>query len=522
MTARAMAGILALVAASAAATSAHARPASVEAAELMSEWQYEDARRVIRRAKESKRATPELRYVEAELAFLFGDYQRSLAILADLSDSARTVRKLRALVASTYEVTRGFARKRSAGGHFIIYYPPGKDEVIVDLTGDVLEKAYQVIKDDLGYAPPEPVRVEILSAPEDLAKVSTLTEKDIATTGTIALCKYNKLMVVTPRATLFGYPWMDTMVHEYVHYVVSRKTRNNVPVWLHEGLARFSQSRWRAKAGLDLSGVDEHLLATALAKKELISFDAMHPSMAKLPSQEAAALAFAEVYTMVAYLHDRIGYDGIRQALSLTRSGTRARAAIAEAVGEPWPEIERGWRRYLSAASFDRSPALAGRAKGRRIHFKKGDSEQTENVRLDEIDSARARKHARLGGILRARGMPEAAVREYEKALEIAGDDPLIAAKLSHTYLALGNYERAIELAAPIASLDDGDAAAHTTLGVAYLATDDAKKAVAAFEAALRISPFDPTVRCGLARAYAVIGNQRRATRATQACVKLR
>ena len=41
--------------------------------------------------------------------------------------------------------------------------------------------------------------------------MSTLTEKEIETTGTIALCKYGKLMIVTPRATVFGYPWMDTL-----------------------------------------------------------------------------------------------------------------------------------------------------------------------------------------------------------------------------------------------------------------------------------------------------------------------
>ena len=34
----------------------------------------------------------------------------------------------------------------------------------------------------------------------------------------------------------------------------------------------------------------------------------MHPSMAKLPSQEAAGLAFAEVHTVVHHLHWRRAY----------------------------------------------------------------------------------------------------------------------------------------------------------------------------------------------------------------------
>lgn len=507
----------------ASANAAWARPSFLDAAELMSEWQYDDAARALQAATPRQQRTPEHRYLTAELAFVRGDYQRSLTILGDLPSDQGPVRDLQKLVTSTYAVTRNFASKRSDGGHFTIYYPTGKDELIVDLTGEVLERAYAVMKADFGYAPPAPVRVEILSDPSDLSRVSTLTEKEIDTTGTIALCKYNKLMVVTPRATLFGYPWMDTMVHEYVHYVVSKSTRNNVPVWLQEGLARFEQSRWRRAPGLALTAVDEHLLATALAKKRLITFDAMHPSMAKLPSQEAATLAFAEVYTMVAYLHGRIGYAGLRKALAISRSGTSVRAALAQVAGETWPEIERGWKRHLAEAGLDRQPALAGRAKNHHIHFKKGATAgDPENVRLDEIDSARARKYARLGGILRVRGMPQAAATEYEKALSVAGSDPLITAKLSRTYLDLGNYARAIELALPIAAMDEDDAAASTTLGVAYLATDDAARAATAFEAALRINPFDPTVRCGLAKAYAAIGKSRLATRASAACVKLR
>ena len=75
--------------------------------------------------------------------------------------------------------------------------------------------------------------------------MSPLTETDIETTGTIALSKYNKLMVVSPRATIFGYPWMDTLAHEYTHLVVSRISNDAVPVWLQEGIARYEQTRWR-------------------------------------------------------------------------------------------------------------------------------------------------------------------------------------------------------------------------------------------------------------------------------------
>ena len=66
--------------------------------------------------------------------------------------------------------------------------------------------------------------------------------------------------------------------------------------------------------------------------------------------------------------------------------------------------------------------------------------------------------------MLRARNMPRAATVEYEKALAAGADDPFIAGKLARTYLELGEYERAIELATPLLEVDDTDPVAATTL----------------------------------------------------------
>ncbi len=496
----------------------------VRAARLLGSWRFEEARELIAKLSAAEPDAPETRYLRAELAFLDGNYSGALELLDGLraGDVDGNVGALRALAGSTLEATKGFGSVKSSGGHFVISYPPGKDEAIVELAGEVLEAAYRAMRDDFGYQAPGVVRVELLSAPSALAQVSTLSEKEIETTGTIALCKYGKLMVVTPRATVFGYPWMDTMVHEYVHYVVSRLSHDRVPVWLQEGLARFQQVRWRGPATRPLSAVDEYLLATALKADSLISFDDMHPSMAKLPSQKAAALAFAEVATMVQYLHQEKGYDGLRRIIAQVKAGKNARRAVADVMDQKWDAVESGWQQSLRAAKLRSSPAMAGRAQARRIRFKKGEGED-ENVGADEVASAKARKYTRLGGLLRARGMNQAAAVEYEKALAVVGPtDPFVAGKLSRTYLELENYERSIELAKPLLDLDESDATPATTLGLAYLATGQADEASSAFELALRVSPFDPAVRCGLADAYQKLRRRELAGREQRACDLLR
>src|SRR5690606_28591448 len=205
--------------------------------------------------------------------------------------------------------------------------------------------------------------------------------------------------------------------------------------------------------------------------------------------------------SMVGYLHGVIGYPGLRRILELTRNGKSARRAVAEAHGGTWADVEGGWRRSLRASKLELQPRLATRAHGPRVRFRKGTGGD-EAVGLDQVASTRARKHTRLGGILRARGHAAAAALEYEKALTAAPGDPFVGGKLSRTYQELGRHAEAIALGGPLAAADPDDASPNTTLGAAYLATDRPAEAAVALEAALRVSPFDPAVRCGLADAY--------------------
>src|SRR6185369_511005 len=341
----------------------------------------DDARALLADLEKRAPGTPEVKWLGAELAFQTGDYAGASKLLDKVPDAAvdGMVGQTRKLAASTLGVTETYVDARSPKGHFLIRHAPGPDAAIAGLAGEVLDAAWDAIGDDLGLRPADAIRVELVGAPADLAKLSPLTEADIETTGTIALSKYNKLMVVSPRATIFGYPWMDTLAHEYTHLVVSRISHDTVPVWLQEGLARFEQTRWRRPPEVQLSATEQAILAAALRKGRLITFDEMHPSMAKLPSQEAAALAYAEVYTLVGWMQSKIGYRGIRDALVAQRDGKSARRAVAEALGMPWTAVEREWRAHLRVSD---SRARAGKP----IKFAKG-GVNSENVGLEQVNT---------------------------------------------------------------------------------------------------------------------------------------
>ncbi|MGZ3442443.1 MAG: peptidase MA family metallohydrolase, partial [Polyangia bacterium] len=401
-----------------------ARAASPEHAYgLVEEQRIEEATRELEPMVRARPHDPEVAFVDGDLALHRGEYARAAERFGDamklrgrVGDEAK---QLRDLARATEETTHGYVALR--GKHFVVWHKAGKDDLLAPYALDALEKAMAALGDDLGWQPTEPVRVEIYPEVADLARVSTLTLKEIETSGTIALCKYNRLMIVSPRALVAGYPWLDTLNHEFTHYVVTRISRNTVPIWLHEGVAKFEERRWRGPSGGGLTPVMEHLLATGIAHKHLITFAEMHPSMAKLPSQEDTALAFAEVYTVVQYLHERDGWAGLRALIK----------RFADGKPLALDEIETAWKGWLRGQKLRMHPGLLPSES--ELRFKKGAGKPTEASEDDSarIGEERARKFARLGGMLRARHRLLAAASEYEKAQQIVGaGHPSVANKL--------------------------------------------------------------------------------------------
>ena len=92
-----------------------------------------------------------------------------------------------------------------------------------------------------------------------------------------------------------------------MHLLISGVSKNSVPIWLHEGIAKFTETAWRAEPGLALSVEAQERLGA----KGTNSVCKMHPSMAKLETQESLR-AFSEVFTFIEFLCERKGWNGMR------------------------------------------------------------------------------------------------------------------------------------------------------------------------------------------------------------------
>ncbi|MCB9591748.1 MAG: hypothetical protein H6719_03355 [Sandaracinaceae bacterium] len=498
-----------------------------DAASAMHELRIEEAGAAIDRLALEHADDPDVRFERAMVRFYRGDYAGAVSDLDAAGDqgSLRTPEDratLADLIRATREATRSFVTVRSSDGRYLVQHAPGPDALLVPYAFEALERADRALSAEIGVRLPGPIRLEIYPSAASLAQVSSLTVQDIETTGTIALCKWDRLMVTSPRALVRGYPWMDTIAHESVHLFLARASRDEAPVWFQEGVAKFLERRWREEqpaAHLDPTSelllryaltcparpqAPECQVAVATGTASLLPFERLHPSIARLDSQEQAALAFAQVATFIEQFYGAHGRAGLQRAIRQTATGTDAREALAAVAGTTFAELERGWRAALAARP---SPDAGAPPRVLHMRLRHDDGPVDESA---EIDNERARRFVRLGDLLWDRDRAAAASVEYGRAHDIVPDDPIVAARFARAALVGGRPAEAIRALAPSREHFEEHEPTWAVSGAAWLALGDLPAAAEALRSAIRLNPFDPDPHCDLAEASADADERRR------------
>ena len=463
------------------------------------DWQLNKAKALAQELHERLPDVPPVQALVGAVKFHEGKYEEAVRLLQRAAEGGMA--PLLPLAQSTLMETRGYVEKRSE--HFVMRVPPGKDELLFEKGLWALERAYQHITEAYDFEPGHVIPVDVLESPRGLAQVSSLTEKEITTSGTIALCKYNRLMITSPKALARGYSWLDTLAHEFIHLIISEKSQNTVPIWLHEGLAKYSESLWYGEPGLALEPASENLLADAVAANDLVTFEQMHPSMAKLPSQEKTALAFSEVFTVIEFLHlqnhlGKTGFPLTNRLLTELGTGLSMDAALKASVGKDLSAMQNAWRRYLKQRPFRRVPG----AQPKRLIFVKGDSsglrtEEEEDERaMEDAENVKTRKWVRLGNLLRRRGHKEAAAVEYEKAVANGhrGKNAALQNRLAALYLDMEDYEKAGALMPKTIEVFPNDPQTRILEGRLAFRQGRHAEALKAYDRAAWENPFHPEI----------------------------
>lgn len=381
-------------------------------------------------------------------------------------------------------------------GDITVVHDPGIERILVEETAEILTLARKRIVPMLGKDMPFGLRVEMYPDADSFARASGMPMEAIRTTGVVAISKWNRLLVTSPRVRPDGYGWKDTVVHEWVHEVVAYNTDDHAPIWLQEGIAKSMDSLWRADT-YEIPVQYQSLLNGALQSGQFITFEQMHPSVAYLPTADMAALAYAQVSTMMDLLRRTRGEDALIRVLAMVKAGKDARDAVAEvANGGDFDKFEAEWKNYLAGLKLVGVKIASTPANVEGGTAMEGDPILARRKDLQNL--------ARLGELMAARGHHDTALAYYQEAMPEDGPPgPYLVVRQAESLAALGRPDDAIAALEANLVFYPEVSANQKLLGELYLARGEDARALRAYAAAADVDPFDVEVQQRLAELYA-------------------
>lgn len=309
--------------------------------------------------------SPAVTIAKARLALYEEDCDLAMALMGRtglaIGDDARTVA----------DVARGCARvtaatvveKDDAAGVQVRFHDE-EDRALVPLIVDTVNKARTSLTRDLGVEWKRPTRITVVRDLLSLSAMTGLPYKSAQTTGTVAVAKWGRVTILSPRASRHGFPWRDTLTHEMTHLAISMQTRERAPLWLHEGTARREETRWREPGPFDERPSVDSVVMRGMELKLDLQLDKLGPSIAMLPSADAAMVAFAEVTSFVRFFVESSAEKGQGDALAkllvALRDSVDVDAAMKKVSGETLAQWDVKWRANLKSKKIEPLSPLYG------------------------------------------------------------------------------------------------------------------------------------------------------------------
>ncbi len=419
---------------------------------------------------------PLLALERARLALYRGDCALAAGILArpDLQDSQAGA-QLGAISRGCVRSMAGALVVEDDARGIVIRFQDDEDAVLAPLLTEIALKARDLFKHDLGVELPNPIRVEIVRDQYALAAMTGLPIEAARTTGTIAIAKWGRVVMVSPRGAPKGYAYTDTLAHELSHLAQTRASKDRAPLWLQEGVARIEETRWRPPRPFDDVPPADDLAAFGFANHLGPDIDKIGPSIAMLASAQEAQVTYAKAMSFIRYWSKVQGEDALPKLLARMGQADKAEdvdRAIEDVSGKSFAAWSERWQKEVTANAKelpdDQRPG-APPAK-----------------HLDEV-----RKRVRLGQLFSERKHDDAAKRELNRAFELAPREAVIRANLAAALLALGEEGRARSLVESSDDIRGNDARWWSLHGM--LVPGDGERA---HSIAIGINPYDPKIAC--------------------------
>lgn len=299
---------------------------------------------------------PEAARARARLAIYRADCEGALSHLAsEAARRAKGAQQLLDLATRCKGATAGAVVIQDEDAGVWIRVQDESDKVLAPLIIEVAERARLGLEKDLGVDLPRPLRIDLVRDLFSLSAVSGLPLEAAETTGTVAVARWGRVTMVSPRAMQRGFPWADTLAHEITHLLLSRASADRAPLWLQEGIAKREEHRWRQAYPFDDDPDFSEKAYRALRDGKAVGVDSIGPSIAMLPSAEAASIAFAEVTSYMDFWIAQNGPHALSLLLAELEVAPDEDTAMRGVSGYSVSEWQVLWREEL-AKRFAEAP----------------------------------------------------------------------------------------------------------------------------------------------------------------------
>ncbi len=222
--------------------------------------------------------------------------------------------------------------------HFSFFYQAADSNIAEYLIGRA-ELARQDIIADLGWESEANTRVYIAPSRAEFQKLQPQQDKSPSWASALAYPGLNLILLNSPRAIRgLEQDILITFRHELTHIVVGRAFGGvDIPRWLNEGLAMYEAKEWDLNR---MANITQGVLSGRLIPlRELTQDFPLEP--------EAAALAYAQSFYLVAYLLDKKGAEGFHQFIREYAKGRSFEQVLKQTYGLGLVELEEEWLAHL-------------------------------------------------------------------------------------------------------------------------------------------------------------------------------
>jgi hypothetical protein len=220
-------------------------------------------------------------------------------------------------------------------GKISIYWYEGNDKFAQSLMSTAQQSLVK-LDDDTGASPETTINIYIYGSTKDLQGSMIFPQE---WTGGVAFTEFNIIAIgIAPSNLEWG---QGAMTHELTHVVISQITSNpysDLPVWLNEGLAMYSE-------GL-LSPQYSSLLKDAVTSGKLISVRSLASPFSS--DTNLSLLSYAESFSVINYLTEKFGRDKMLELLKTFREGSTYDAALQKVYGFDMDGLNSQWKAWVT------------------------------------------------------------------------------------------------------------------------------------------------------------------------------